>query len=194
MRAPRKLQEMDGEKRMYQWSRQYCACAALLAFLLSLSSAQASETTSYSYDARGRLVKAEVSGGVNHGVKQEYGYDPATSRSSMQTVGPANPRPSTVSGLSSSLTYTASGTALRVNVGGNAPSGSISFAVDGLFVGAAQVTNGQARLVVPGLAPGSYTITATYSGDANNDPTVITLNVTVRDLSWLPAVLELLLN
>jgi hypothetical protein len=112
----------------------------------------------------------------------------------MQTVGPANPRPSTITGLSPSLTYTTSGTALRVNVGGNTPSGSVSFAVDGLFVGSAQVSNGQARLVVPGLAPGSYTITATYSGDANNDPTVITLNVTVRDLSWLPAVLDLLLG
>ena len=176
---------------MYQWGR---ACTAVLAFCLSLSIAQASETTSYTYDARGRLLKAEVSGGINNGVKQEYGYDSATNRNSMQTLGPANPRPSTITGLSSSLTYTTSGTTLRVNVGGNAPSGTVSFAVDGLFVGSAQVSSGQARLVVPGLAPGSYTITATYSGDANNDPTVITLNVNVRDLSWLPAVLELLLN
>jgi hypothetical protein len=39
-----------------------------------------------------------------------------------------------------------------------------------------------------------HTITATYSGDANNAPTTHTFTIKVQNLSWLPAVLEILLS
>jgi len=41
---------------------------------------------------------------------------------------------------------------------------------------------------------GNHTIVATYSGDANNTTSGATLTVTIYDLSWLPAILELLLD
>jgi hypothetical protein len=47
---------------------------------------------------------------------------------------------------------------------------------------------------VTGLIPGTYTVTATYAGDRSNDPTTFTYTVKVQDLSWLPAILQLLLN
>jgi hypothetical protein len=54
----------------------------------------AAETISYSYDAKGRLVKVERSGTVNNGVKAEYGHDKANNRTNLKVSGSANPPPS----------------------------------------------------------------------------------------------------
>ena len=56
------------------------------------TAATASETITYTYDARGRLVKVERSGNVNNGVKAEYKYDKADNRTNVNVVSP-NPAP-----------------------------------------------------------------------------------------------------
>ena len=53
--------------------------AAVLSALsgLSIASAEASETVTYTYDARGRLVEVNHSGGAASGTKITYEYDDA---------------------------------------------------------------------------------------------------------------------
>ncbi|MEP9359070.1 hypothetical protein [Sphingomonas sp. KR3-1] len=51
------------------------------------SVASASETVTYTYDAKGRLVKVEHSGAVNNGVKTEYTHDKANNRKRVQVTG-----------------------------------------------------------------------------------------------------------
>ena len=55
--------------------------------------AMASETITYTYDARGRLVKVERTGGVNNNVNAEYKYDKADNRTNVNVASP-NPPPS----------------------------------------------------------------------------------------------------
>ena len=68
--------------------------AVVLASVAGLlaSSAMASETISYSYDALGRLVQVARSGAVNNGVSESYSYDPANNRTNVTVSGvPAPP-------------------------------------------------------------------------------------------------------
>lgn len=63
--------------------------AALAAAALTVAAAAlASETITYTYDARGRLVKVERSGTVNNGVKAEYKYDKGDNRTNVNVVSP----------------------------------------------------------------------------------------------------------
>ena len=55
---------------------------------LAATAAVASETITYTYDARGRLVKVERSGSVNNGVKAEYKYDKGDNRTNVNVVSP----------------------------------------------------------------------------------------------------------
>jgi hypothetical protein len=56
--------------------------------------AWAGETISYSYDARGRLVRVVRSGSVNNNVTANYSYDKADNRTSVNVVSPnATPPP-----------------------------------------------------------------------------------------------------
>lgn len=55
--------------------------------------AQASETTSYQYDALGRLVGVTSSGTVNNGVATSIGYDPAGNRASYSVGGAGGSAP-----------------------------------------------------------------------------------------------------
>lgn len=57
------------------------------------STARASETITYTYDAKGRLVKVERSGAVNNGVKYEYTHDRANNRRNLKVTGSPNPAP-----------------------------------------------------------------------------------------------------
>jgi hypothetical protein len=62
---------------------------ARLVFALLLvagASAQASETITYSYDPRGRLIKVAHSGTVNNGVRSCYTYDKADNRTNQAVV------------------------------------------------------------------------------------------------------------
>lgn len=65
--------------------------ATLAAVSLSASAAQAAEMIKYSYDAKGRLVKAERTGTVNNNVQTTYAHDKADNRTNVKTTGSANP-------------------------------------------------------------------------------------------------------
>jgi YD repeat-containing protein len=58
------------------------------AALAVTAAALASETITYTYDARGRLVKVERSGTVNNGVRAEYKYDKGDNRTNVNVVSP----------------------------------------------------------------------------------------------------------
>jgi hypothetical protein len=47
----------------------------------------AAETITYTYDAKGRLVKVERSGSVNNNVKAEYKHDKADNRTNVTVTG-----------------------------------------------------------------------------------------------------------
>ena len=55
--------------------------------------AMAAETITYRYDARGRLVKVERSGGTASNVVTHYAYDKADNRTGKTTTGSPNPGP-----------------------------------------------------------------------------------------------------
>lgn len=50
-------------------------------------SARASETVTYTYDAKGRLVKVAHTGTVNNGVQTQYAHDKASNRTNATTTG-----------------------------------------------------------------------------------------------------------
>jgi len=54
--------------------------------------AWATETITYSYDSRGRLVKVKREGTVNNNVQAEYKYDKADNRTNVNMTSP-NPPP-----------------------------------------------------------------------------------------------------
>ena len=64
----------------------------LLAAGLALP-AQAAETITYSYDARGRLIQVARTGTVNNGVTTTHQFDKADNRTSKTTTGSPNPPP-----------------------------------------------------------------------------------------------------
>jgi hypothetical protein len=65
--------------------------ALAAAVLAAAATAVANETITYTYDARGRLVKVERSGTVNNGVKAEYKYDKGDNRTNVNVVSPVQP-------------------------------------------------------------------------------------------------------
>lgn len=62
----------------------YFSCVTLI------SSAHASSTTAYTYDALGRLVQVSTAGTVNNGVQMSTTYDAADNRVSYQVTGSAS--------------------------------------------------------------------------------------------------------
>lgn len=58
-----------------------------LAALTGLAAAFASETVTYKYDARGRLVAVKHSGTVNNNVQANYSYDKADNRTNKTVTG-----------------------------------------------------------------------------------------------------------
>lgn len=54
---------------------------------LFASSASATETITYVYDARGRLIQVVHSGSVNNGVQTSYTYDKTENRTNVTTTG-----------------------------------------------------------------------------------------------------------
>jgi hypothetical protein len=63
--------------------------AFAVAALAVTAAAFANETVTYTYDARGRLVKVERTGTVNNGVKAEYKYDKGDNRTNVNVVVPS---------------------------------------------------------------------------------------------------------
>ena len=74
-------------------SRLGAAMLAVAAGITSTQPARAGETITYTYDARGRLVKVERSGTVNNGVTTTYTLDRADTRTKKETAGSGNSGP-----------------------------------------------------------------------------------------------------
>lgn len=67
----------------------------IAAALASVSTtALASETITYGYDARGRIVQVAHSGSVNNGLLTTYALDKADNRASVTVTGGGSPAPS----------------------------------------------------------------------------------------------------
>ncbi len=64
------------------------------AFALVFSApAQATETVTYKYDAKGRLVEVKRTGTVNNNVTTNYTHDKANNRKAVTTTGSSNAPP-----------------------------------------------------------------------------------------------------
>ena len=59
--------------------------------LLGSGAAWASETVTYSYDAKGRLVQVVHTGGPANGTQQTYTHDAADNRQRLVVTGAASP-------------------------------------------------------------------------------------------------------
>ncbi|KQN04844.1 hypothetical protein ASE85_07595 [Sphingobium sp. Leaf26] len=65
--------------------------ATFILFALGMSlPAHASSTTTYSYDALGRLVQSDTTGTVNNGVQVTTSYDAADNRETYKVTGSKN--------------------------------------------------------------------------------------------------------
>ena len=60
---------------------------AILILIVFGAAAYASETITYQYDARGRLVQVSHTGTVNNNVVTNYTYDKADNRNTVTTNG-----------------------------------------------------------------------------------------------------------
>ncbi len=67
--------------------------AAGLLLLASTPPAHSAETITYSYDAKGRLVKVVRTGTVNNNVTVEYTHDKADNRTRVKVTNSPNPPP-----------------------------------------------------------------------------------------------------
>jgi hypothetical protein len=65
----------------------FCLIAAAPALAI------ASETITYTYDAKGRLVKVEHNGSVNNNLVANYTHDKANNRTNLNVSGSPNPPP-----------------------------------------------------------------------------------------------------
>lgn len=63
-----------------------CAASLVLA-AIGPAMAGGSETTNYSYDAKGRLVKVEHSGSINNNVVANYSFDKSDNRVNVTVSG-----------------------------------------------------------------------------------------------------------
>jgi hypothetical protein len=166
--------------------------AAVVVALGTANAAHADQTVKYVYDALGRLTDVQILGGPGNGVLEKYTYDAAGNRLQYSVTAPGQSAV-TITVTTPSVNITSAGGVLTVDVSG-AIGGTVTFTENGVFLGIAPVVNGQASITVEDLARGMHSIRATYSGDGAHAPQITTVTVTVRDLRWLPAVLDLLLN
>lgn len=72
---------------MRRFSKLELLATAGLLTAAGIAAANASETVTYTYDAKGRLVKVEHSGSVNNNVVANYSYDHADNRVNVNVTG-----------------------------------------------------------------------------------------------------------
>lgn len=73
--------------------RQRLIACGIVGATLFATVALASETITYIYDAKGRLVEVKRSGTVNNNVKAQYQYDKAHNRTRVIVTGSPNAPP-----------------------------------------------------------------------------------------------------
>jgi YD repeat-containing protein len=84
---------------------------------------------------------------------------------------------------------------LGATISGQSPTGTVSFYVGSTLLGTAQLSGGTGFITTTFSTPGTYNVTITYSGDANNAPSsaTVTLNVRIPPEQLVP-ILQLLLE
>ena len=70
-----------------------CLLFAVLPSLAIAMPAAAAETVTYTYDAKGRLVKVVRTGSVNNNVTVDYEHDKADNRTRLKTTNSPNAPP-----------------------------------------------------------------------------------------------------
>lgn len=70
-----------------------CLLLALLPSLAFATPVIAAETVSYTYDAKGRLMKVVRTGSVNNNVTVDYEHDKADNRTRLKVTNSPNPPP-----------------------------------------------------------------------------------------------------
>lgn len=151
--------------------------------------AHGSQTVTYTYDPLGRLIGSQTQGGPGNGTTQVFKFDAAGNRTQYQALVEV-----ALSMNSPTVNLTATGASITMNVSNPSAGGTVTFSENGTVLGSASVANGKASVIIQGLAKGSQTITASYSGDGSDTPKTTTFTINVENLSWLPAVLQLLLQ
>jgi YD repeat-containing protein len=145
-------------------------------------------SASYTYDALGRLVKVVDS---QSGMRQTYQYDAAGNRfGTKQSISGVNG----IIPVGTALNSVNGNATLSVSVGGPLATGMVTFYFNDVYAGTAPVIDGIAQIVFQGMPLGSYTVRAVYQGDSHYDPATSVFTVKILDLSWLPAVLDMILN
>ena len=172
-------------------SRTGTALAILLG-MTAVGNLSYSATTTYQYDALGRLVT------VTQGTAATtYTLDPAGNRATKQ-VSSVTPTP-----IAYQPTGTSSGTVLEhkgsvvltATAGTGSTTGTVTFYDGATVIGTVNVVNGVATLTVSGLLAGPHAITVAYSGDGGSTaPNSVTLQIKILNIDWLPAVMQLLLH
>jgi YD repeat-containing protein len=76
-----------GERVMARIKTVALVAGISLAAAIAGSFAMASETVTYTYDAKGRLVKVAHTGTVNNNVVANYSFDGADNRKTMNVTG-----------------------------------------------------------------------------------------------------------
>jgi large repetitive protein len=107
-------------------------------------------------------VVASYAGDTNDGASAAAAFALTVNQATTQTAVGATPNPAI---YGATVTFTA-----KVTGTGAVPTGTVTFAANGTVIGAATALDGtgSATLTYAGLAAGSYTITAAYSGDTND--------------------------
>lgn len=95
-----------------------------------------------------------------------------------QRVSDSTPATSITPTVTNVTVNTSGGFVIGVNIGGTAPSGTVAFSKASTALGTAYVASSQAIIEVTGLTAGANSITAVYSGDANNSGNSLTYSVT----------------
>jgi hypothetical protein len=79
--------------RSFKFARQLKRSTSVAAVICILSgtAAQAAETITYKYDAKGRLIEVKRTGTVNNNVQANYTHDKANNRKRVTVVNSPNP-------------------------------------------------------------------------------------------------------
>lgn len=148
----------------------------------------------YAYDGKGSRVTVTKSGTTTYEFASSTGellaeYTPSTSKlvEHIYLAGKRIAQRATDQSPPTSLTPVATqltadqfnSVTIAVNVGGTSPSGSVKFVRQGATLGAAFVSGARASIDVTGLTHGAHSITATYSGDAENPSGALTYQIQV---------------
>jgi hypothetical protein len=69
--------------------RNFLSCISIF-IIIPATATRASETVSYSYDAKGRLIRVVHTGTINNNVQTTYSHDKADNRKNTTTTGSPN--------------------------------------------------------------------------------------------------------